>query len=67
MKTASLALLVGSAAAFAPAQTGRASTANSAGIDDLKEIAVKANPVVKVCSRSSVTALARDFDRLDSH
>jgi len=47
MKTAALALLAGSAAAFAPAQTGRVSTINKAAIDDLKEVAAKANPVLK--------------------
>lgn len=50
MKTTALALLAGSAAAFAPAQSGRASTAQSAGIDDLKDIAGKCNPAVKVGS-----------------
>ena len=48
MKTALLAALIGSAAAFAPAPAARTSTAVSAGIDDLKSIAEKANPVIKV-------------------
>lgn len=48
MKSALLAALIGSAAAFAPAPAARASTAVSAGIDDLKSIAEKANPVIKV-------------------
>lgn len=48
MKIAALSLLVGSAAAFAPAQTGRISTANAAAIDDLKALAEKSNPVLKV-------------------
>jgi hypothetical protein len=48
MKIAAFALLAGSAAAFAPAQSGRVSTANNAAIDDLKAVAAKANPVVKV-------------------
>lgn len=48
MKIAALTLLLaGSAAAFAPSTTGRVSTANSAAIDDLKEVAAKANPVLK--------------------
>ena len=48
MKIAALALLAGSAAAFAPAQTGRSVTATNAAMDDLKEVAGKANPVLKV-------------------
>jgi hypothetical protein len=48
MKIAALSLLIGSAAAFAPVQTGRVSTANAAAIDDLKAIAEKSNPVLKV-------------------
>ena len=48
MKIAALSLLVGSAAAFAPAQTGRVSTANAAAMDDLKALAEKSNPVLKV-------------------
>lgn len=48
MKIAALSLLIGSAAAFAPAQTGRVSTANAAAIDDLKALAEKSNPVLKV-------------------
>lgn len=48
MKIAALSLLIGSAAAFAPAQTGRVSTANGAAMDDLKALAEKSNPVLKV-------------------
>jgi hypothetical protein len=48
MKIAALSLLIGSATAFAPVQTGRVSTANAAAIDDLKAIAEKSNPVLKV-------------------
>ena len=48
MKIAALSLLVGSTAAFAPTQTGRVSTANAAAIDDLKALAEKSNPVLKV-------------------
>jgi len=40
-------LLIGSAAAFAPAPSARTSVAVNAGIDDLKSIAEKANPVLK--------------------
>lgn len=47
MKIAALSLLIGSAAAFAPAQTGRVSTANGAAMDDLKALAEKSNPVLK--------------------
>ena len=49
MKTACLALLrAGSTAAFAPAQTGRASTAVRETVADLKTLAEKSNPVLKV-------------------
>ncbi|KAL3802758.1 hypothetical protein ACHAW5_008862 [Stephanodiscus triporus] len=41
-------LLIGSAAAFAPAPSARTSVAVNAGIDDLKSIAEKANPVLKI-------------------
>jgi hypothetical protein len=48
MKIAALSLLIGSAAAFAPAQSGRAATAQNAAMDDLKALAEKSNPVLKV-------------------
>jgi len=49
MKIAALSLLVGSAAAFAPSQTSsRVSTSTYAAMDDLKAIAEKSNPVLKV-------------------
>jgi len=47
MKLATYAALVGSAAAFAPAQTGRVSSAVSETKADLETLAAKANPVVK--------------------
>jgi hypothetical protein len=48
MKFLVAALLAGSAAAFAPAPSqGRVSTSNAAAIDDLKEVAAKANPILK--------------------
>merc|ERR1719183_2396868 len=47
MKLAALTLLVGSAAAFAPAETGRASTAVRESLADLKTLAEKSNPVLK--------------------
>jgi len=47
MKLSILALLFGSAAAFAPNTGSRASTAVSAGIDDLKVVAEKSNPLLK--------------------
>mmetsp|Transcript_18267 Transcript_18267/g.27164 ORF Transcript_18267/g.27164 Transcript_18267/m.27164 type:complete len:252 (+) Transcript_18267:38-793(+) len=47
MKLATYAALVGSAAAFAPAQTGRVSSAVSETKADLEALAAKANPVVK--------------------
>mmetsp|Transcript_25952 Transcript_25952/g.39919 ORF Transcript_25952/g.39919 Transcript_25952/m.39919 type:complete len:202 (+) Transcript_25952:78-683(+) len=46
MKLAVLAALAGSAAAFAPAQTGRVSTAVSETKADLEVLAKKLNPVV---------------------
>ena len=59
MKIAALSLLVGSAAAFAPAQTGRVSTANAAAMDDLKALAEKSNPVLKV--RQTVVTFSKKF------
>jgi hypothetical protein len=48
MKLSILATLVGSAAAFAPSTSNaRTSVAVSAGIDDLKAVAEKSNPVLK--------------------
>ena len=49
MKLSLLATVIGSAAAFAPAPSARTSTAVNAGLDDLKSIAEKSNPVLKVC------------------
>lgn len=49
MKLSLLSLLIGSAAAFAPAPSARTSVATKAAIDDLKSIAEKSNPVLKVC------------------
>lgn len=49
MKLSLLSLLFGSAAAFVPAVPSvRTSVAVNAGIDDLKSIAEKSNPVLKV-------------------
>ena len=46
---AALALLAGSAAAFVPSQqSARVSTVVNGGMDDLKTIAAKANPLLKV-------------------
>jgi len=47
MKLATLAALFGSAAAFAPAQTGRAATSVSESKADLQALAGKCNPIVK--------------------
>ena len=49
MMKLSLLALIGSAAAFAPAPSTRTSVAVNAGLDDLKSIAEKSNPVLKVC------------------
>lgn len=46
MKLATLAALLGSAAAFAPAPTGRAATTVSETKADLQNLAAKANPVI---------------------
>lgn len=46
MKTAIIAALLGSVKAFAPAQSGRSSTAVSETKADLEELAKKLNPVV---------------------
>ena len=46
MKLAILASILGSAAAFAPAQTGRATTAVSESKADLEALAKKLNPVL---------------------
>ena len=48
MKPSLFSLLIGSAAAFAPAPSARTSVATNAAIDDLKSIAEKSNPVLKV-------------------
>jgi hypothetical protein len=48
MKLALISMLAGSAAAFAPAPTARTSVAQNAALDDLKSIAEKSNPVLKV-------------------
>ena len=48
MKLAILAALAASATAFAPETSSRGSTALKAGMDDLKAIAEKSNPVLKV-------------------
>jgi hypothetical protein len=51
MKLAIFATTVATAAAFAPASTKRTSTATNAALsnmDDLKALAAKSNPVLKV-------------------
>lgn len=51
MKSAILVSLIASAVAFAPAkEASRTPVATNAAIDDLKTIAEKSNPVLKVCS-----------------
>jgi hypothetical protein len=65
MKIAALSLLIGSAAAFAPVQTGRVSTANAAAMDDLKAIAEKSNPVLKV--RHCPLPVSMDHCVMDDH
>ena len=52
MKSAILATLVASAAAFAPAKdASRTSVATKAAMDDLKAVAEKSNPVLKVSTK----------------
>jgi len=46
MKTTIIAALIGSATAFAPAETGRATTAVSETKADLEVLAKKLNPVI---------------------
>ena len=48
MKTILFAALAASAAAFAPQSATKASTAMNGAMDDLKEVAEKSNPVLKV-------------------
>jgi hypothetical protein len=48
MKLVIVAALAGSAAAFAPQSSSRASTAVNGAMEDLKAIAEKSNPVLKV-------------------
>lgn len=48
MKTILFATLAASAAAFAPQSATKASTAMNGAMDDLKEVAEKSNPVLKV-------------------
>ena len=56
MKTAILATLIASAAAFAPSKdASRTSVATKAAMDDLKAIAEKSNPVLKVSTIRIVT------------
>ena len=54
MKLALISILAGSAAAFAPAPTARTSVAQNAALDDLKSLAEKSNPVLKVSSRKHI-------------
>ena len=48
MKAVLFATLAGTAAAFAPESATRASTAVKGAMEDLKAIAEKSNPVLKV-------------------
>ena len=61
MKLAIFAATVATAAAFAPASTKRTGTAINAklqNMDDLKALAEKSNPVLKVNSSSSGRCVA---------
>lgn len=48
MKTVLFAALAASAAAFAPQGVSKSSTAVNGAMEDLKEVAEKSNPVLKV-------------------
>lgn len=50
MKAVLLATLVGSAAAFVPQSASNSATSLNSAMDDLKAIAEKSNPVLKVSS-----------------
>jgi len=50
MKAVLFAAVAGTAAAFAPQSSSRASTAINGALEDLKVIAEKSNPVLKVRS-----------------
>jgi hypothetical protein len=54
MKLAIFAALAGSAAAFVPQSSIRASVVVNAALDDLKDIAKESNPVLKVSFYRSV-------------
>ena len=54
MKTVLFATLAASAAAFAPQSASKASTAMNGAMEDLKEVAEKSNPVLKVSKSHSL-------------
>lgn len=67
MKSAILASFVASAAAFVPTKGGtRTLLATNAAIDDLKIIAEKSNPVLKVCccALKAVTSVLLEYNGL---
>lgn len=51
MKTVLFSVLAASAAAFAPSGVSKSSTAMNGAMEDLKEVAEKSNPVLKVNTR----------------
>jgi hypothetical protein len=51
MKLALVALMAGSAAAFAPSTKSGSSTSLMSGLSDLEAIAEKSNPVLKVSEK----------------
>jgi hypothetical protein len=53
MKAVLFAALAGSAAAFAPQSASKASTAVNGAMEDLKDIAEKSNPVLKVSGKNA--------------
>jgi hypothetical protein len=56
MKLALVALMAGSAAAFAPSTKSGSSTSLMSGLSDLEALAEKSNPVLKVSEKKDFKA-----------
>lgn len=61
MKAVLFATLASSAAAFVPQSASRASTAVQGAMEDLKEIAEKSNPVLKVSESCESSRAVREY------
>ena len=57
MKAVLFAALAGSTVAFVPQSASKASTAVNGAMEDLKSIAEKSNPVLKVRRKNAITVL----------